>query len=110
MTPGFEPPRALGRRVCLLGGGGDAPGVNAIVRGFVHAAHRYGFEVYRSRYGFEGLLDPELDLTPPMRSDVRGILPMGGCILGCSTRVNPFFMPAPGRFGTLDLASPSSIA
>lgn len=79
------------RRVCLLSGGGDAPGVNAIVRGFVHAARRRSIDVVASRYGFEGLLD-ERGLFPLSTADVRGILPKGGSMLGCSTRLNPFFV------------------
>ena len=80
-------PRA---RVCLLVGGGDAPGVNAIVRAFVHAAQRSRIEVIGSYYGFEGLLENGR-LEPLAIEHVRGILPKGGCMLGCSTRINPFF-------------------
>lgn len=79
------------RRVCILSGGGDAPGVNAILRGFVHAAHRRSIDVVGCRYGLEGLLDPTA-IVPLKIADVRGILPKGGCVLGCSTRVNPFFV------------------
>ena len=79
------------RRVCLLSGGGDAPGVNAIVRAFVHATRQFSMEVIGSRYGFEGLIASG-GLTPLSVKDIRGILPRGGCILGCSTRTNPFFM------------------
>jgi 6-phosphofructokinase len=84
-------PTTAPQRVCLLVGGGDAPGVNAVVRGFVHAANRFSIEVLGSRYGFEGLLAPD-GLVPLGISDIRGILPRGGCTLGCSTRVNPFFV------------------
>jgi 6-phosphofructokinase len=83
------------RRVCILSGGGDAPGVNAIVRGFVHATRQFSLEVIGSRYGFEGLLT-DGGLTPLSVKDVHGILPRGGCILGCSTRTNPFFMASGG--------------
>jgi 6-phosphofructokinase 1 len=61
------------------------------VRGFVHAARRLSIDVVGSRYGFEGLLDPQ-GLTPLSIEHVRGILPKGGCVLGCSTRLNPFFV------------------
>lgn len=81
------------RRVCILSGGGDAPGVNAILRGFVHAARRLDVGVVGSRYGFEGLLAPD-GLVPLGIENVRGILPVGGCVLGCSTRINPFFVAA----------------
>jgi 6-phosphofructokinase 1 len=79
-------------RVCLLTGGGDAPGLNAAVRAFVHAATRRSILVYASRYGFEGLLGRE-HVAPIHLDDVRGILPRGGSILGCSTRSNPFAVP-----------------
>jgi len=81
------------RRVCILSGGGDAPGVNAVLRGFVHAAQRHSIDVLGCRYGFEGLLDPTA-IGPLKIADVRGILHRGGCVLGCSTRVNPFFVAA----------------
>jgi phosphofructokinase-like protein len=81
----------LPRRVCILSGGGDAPGVNAILRAFVHASHQHSIDVLGCRYGFEGLLDPAA-IVPLRIADVRGILPRGGCVLGCSTRVNPFFV------------------
>ncbi len=81
------------RRVCILSGGGDAPGVNAIVRGFTHAARHFSMDVLGSHYGFEGLLEPD-GLRPVRVEDVRGILPRGGCVLGCSTRTNPFFAAA----------------
>jgi 6-phosphofructokinase 1 len=80
-------------RVCILSGGGDAPGVNAVVRGFVHAARQLAIDVMGCRYGFEGLLEPD-GIAPLTTADVRGILPKGGCVLGCSTRINPFFAPA----------------
>jgi 6-phosphofructokinase 1 len=88
-------PGSFAPRVCLVSGGGDAPGVNAIVRAFVHASRHFGIEVIGSRYGFEGFLDPK-GLVPISVADVRGILPKGGCILGCSTRINPFYMPSKG--------------
>lgn len=82
-----SPKRPL--RVCLLTGGGDAPGLNAAVRAFVHVAERRDFLVHASHFGFEGLLGTE-EVACLRIEDVRGILPRGGSILGCSTRSNPF--------------------
>ncbi len=83
--------RTKPKKVCIVTGGGDAPGVNAAIRAFVHAAHRLSFEVVGARYGFEGLV--KLDgLAPLGLEDVRGVLPKGGSFLGCSTQVNPFFV------------------
>ena len=50
-------------RVCLLTGGGDAPGLNAAVRAFVHAATKRSLRVCASRFGFEGLLGREPVVT-----------------------------------------------
>ncbi len=87
-------------RVCLLTGGGDAPGLNALVRAFVHVATRRDVLVYGSRFGFEGLLGRE-QVVPLRIDDVRGILPRGGSILGCSTASNPFALAGP-REATID--------
>jgi len=76
-------------RVCLLTGGGDAPGLNAMVRAFVHVAAHRDVLVYGSRFGFEGLLGRE-QVVPLRIDDVRGILARGGSILGCSTASNPY--------------------
>ena len=92
---GFAAMAVETRRVCILSGGGDAPGVNAILRGFVHAARHRGIEVLGSPYGFEGLLDPH-GIAPLTIEDIRGVLPKGGCVLGCSTRINPFFVARGG--------------
>jgi phosphofructokinase-like protein len=83
------PASDLPPHVCLLTGGGDAPGLNAVVRAFFHAATRRSMRVSVSRFGFEGLLG-RADVLPLRIEDVRGILPRGGSILGCSTKSNPF--------------------
>jgi 6-phosphofructokinase len=87
------------RRVCILSAGGDAPGVNAIIRSFVHASHRLSVDVLACRYGFEGLLAMD-GLAHLSIEDVHGILSKGGSVLGCSTKVNPFFVPR--QDGTLE--------
>ncbi len=78
------------KRIGILTGGGDAPGLNAVIRAVVKSAHNAGgFEVVGIRNGFDGCLEPEgiVDLT---RAEVRGILPKGGTILGAANRGNPF--------------------
>ncbi len=79
-------------RVAILTGGGDAPGLNAVLRAFVRVSHHHGIEVYGSEDGFEGLVQRNrmVKLTP---GSVRGILARGGSILGCSNRANPFAYP-----------------
>lgn len=74
----------------LLNGGGDCPGLNAVTRAVVRAAHfRYGAKVIGIFDGFDGLIWPEKskELTP---LHVRGILPQGGTVLGTTNRGNPF--------------------
>ncbi len=75
-------------RVGVLTGGGDCPGLNAVIRAVVRkGAGMHGHEFTGFRDGWRGPLD---SLTMPLGiSDVRGILPRGGTILG-SSRTNPF--------------------
>jgi len=80
-------------RVCILTGGGDAPGLNAVIRGFVKRAAQLGIEVFGSEDGFEGLLSEGAPLIPMDDKSVKGILHKGGSILGCSNKSNPFAMP-----------------
>jgi len=74
-------------RIGILTGGGDAQGLNAVIRAVVKRASDYGFEVYGIRYGWRGLLEGEMS---PLRYDeVSGILSEGGTVLKTS-RTNPF--------------------
>lgn len=79
---------APGMRVGVLTGGGDCPGLNAVIRAVVRVGRaRYGHEHVGLRNGWRGLLDAS---TMPLDLDaVSGILPRGGTILGTS-RTNPF--------------------
>jgi 6-phosphofructokinase 1 len=75
-------------RIGVLTGGGDCPGLNAVIRAIVRkGVERYGYEFAGFRDGWRGPL--ENDVTPLGVADVRGILPRGGTILG-SSRTNPF--------------------
>jgi 6-phosphofructokinase 1 len=78
------------KRIGILTGGGDAPGLNAVIRAAVKTAiSEYGCEVFGIRNGFDGLIDE--DGVIPLDNDaVRGILPRGGTILGTANRGNPF--------------------
>jgi 6-phosphofructokinase 1 len=78
------------RRVLILTGGGDAPGLNAVLRAFVKTAIDLGLEVLGSEDGFEGLIYEPSRIVSLTRQSVQGILPRGGSILGCSNRANPF--------------------
>ncbi len=81
------------KRIGVLTGGGDCPGLNAVIRAVVKSAlNLYGMEVIGIEDGYEGLVYP--GKTRALGFDqVRGILPKGGTILGSSNRANPFAMP-----------------
>ena len=78
------------QRILVLTGGGDAPGMNAVLRAFVKAALNLGLEVWGSEDAFEGLIDEPTRVVRLKLADIIGILPRGGSILGCSNRSNPF--------------------
>ncbi len=78
------------KRIGILTGGGDAPGLNAAIRAVVKTSLGvYGNEVYGVRLGYGGLL-AEGGVFPLDYDSVRGILPQGGTILGAASRGNPF--------------------
>ena len=78
------------KRIGILTGGGDAPGLNAVIRAAVKTAIlQYGCEVFGIRNGYDGFLD-EGGVIPLGLKDVRGILPRGGTILGAANRGNPY--------------------
>ena len=83
-------------RIGVLTGGGDAPGLNAVIRAVVKGAVNSGIEVIGLEDSFDGLLDPSRTrvLTP---RDVTGILRLGGTILGTTNRGNPFEYPVKGN-------------
>jgi len=76
-------------RIAITTGGGDAPGLNAVIRAVVLSAHTRGWQCYGIRRGYGGLLNDDgiLSLTP---QSVRGITHVGGTILGTTNRGNPF--------------------
>lgn len=77
-------------RIGILTGGGDAPGLNAVIRAVVKTAlYEYGCEVIGIRDGFDGFLD-DRGVIPLGLNEVRGILPRGGTILGTANRGNPY--------------------
>lgn len=80
------------KRIAILTGGGDAPGLNGVIRAIVKTAvQRYNMEVFGYLDGFNGLIHNKvrkLDLAA-----VSGILHRGGTILGTSNRDNPFRFP-----------------
>ncbi len=79
------------RRVGILTGGGDCPGLNAVIRGVAKPAHDHGLTVLGILDGFEGLVQGRaIELY---NKDVSGILASGGTILGSSNKGDPFHWP-----------------
>ena len=78
------------KRLGILTGGGDAPGLNAVIRAAVKTAiYEYGCEVIGIRDGYDGFID-DGGIIPLGIEDVRGILVRGGTILGAANRGNPY--------------------
>src|SRR6266542_3148399 len=77
-------------RIGVLTGGGDAPGLNAAIRGVARRALQLGHRVSGVKNGWAGALDGDIDELAP--EAVRGILHLGGTILGTS-RTNPLKEP-----------------
>ena len=89
------------KRIGVLTGGGDAPGLNAVIRAVVKSACNAGIEVVGLEDSFDGLLDPTRShvLTP---NEVTGILRLGGTILGTTNHGNPFEYPVETAEGKVD--------
>lgn len=81
--------RKTPQRIGVLTSGGDAPGLNAVIRAVVKSASRLGWEVLGIQDGFEGLLG-EKSYRVLTNTDVQGLLPRGGTILRTTNK---------GRFG-----------
>ena len=82
------------KKIAINTGGGDAPGLNAVIHGAVYAARKLGWEIVGIREGYDGLLEPKRfpdgGLMELYRSTVREIPHLGGTILGTTNRGNPF--------------------
>ncbi|MGK2963970.1 MAG: 6-phosphofructokinase [Gemmatimonadaceae bacterium] len=87
-------------RIGLLTGGGDAPGLNAVIRTAVLSATNRGWDVVGIRHGFAGLLG-ECDMASLSRASVRGIAHLGGTILRTTNRGNPLCFPVRQADGSI---------
>jgi 6-phosphofructokinase 1 len=85
-------------RIGINTGGGDAPGLNAVIHAVVLSAHHRGWEVVGIQTGYGGLIDPRktVRLTP---GHVESIVDRGGTILGTTNRADPFRFPVKSRSG-----------
>src|SRR6266581_2750756 len=82
----------MANRIGILTGGGDCPGLNAVIRAVTkHAILHHGWEVLGIEDGYAGLVEKRARLLG--LADVRGLLTRGGTILGSSNRANPFHYP-----------------
>ena len=90
------------KKIVISTGGGDAPGLNAVIYAVVMAAHARGWEVYGSRGGYKGLVDLEelVQLTPKAVEDITAL---GGTILGSTNKGNPFSMPIKNLAGEIQI-------
>ena len=93
------------KRIAINTGGGDAPGLNAVIRAAVIAALNRGWECVGIRDGYNGLMLPKQypdgGLIPLTRERVRGITHLGGTILGTTNKGNPMKYPTKGKDGKM---------
>jgi 6-phosphofructokinase 1 len=91
-------------RIAISTGGGDAPGLNAVIRAATLAARNRGWDVLGIRDGFNGLLNPDQyprgGVVRLTRESVRGITHEGGTIIGTTNRGNPCAYPVQQADGT----------
>ncbi|MCY4755900.1 6-phosphofructokinase [Pelomonas aquatica] len=95
------------RRIAISTGGGDAPGLNAVICAVTRAALLRGWDCVGIRDGYDGLLRPErypqggcIALT---RERVEGIASLGGTLLGSTNQGDPFAFPMPQADGSVQL-------
>jgi phosphofructokinase-like protein len=81
-----------GMKIAINTGGGDAPGLNAVIEAVVLAASSRGWDTYGIKNGYAGLLNTD-EIIPLTPDKVHHISNMGGTILGTTNRGNPFQMP-----------------
>lgn len=99
------------KRIAINTGGGDAPGLNAVIRAVVIAALNRGWECCGIRDGYNGLFLPERypdgGLIRLTRERVRGITHLGGTIIGTTNKGNPLEYPIVGKNGKVRIVDRS---
>jgi len=88
-------------RIAVNTGGGDAPGLNAVIYAVTMAAHGRGWEVHGIEQGYAGLYDTS-KIVPLTPEKVAGIMSRGGTILGTTNKGDPFKRPFPRADGTIE--------
>ena len=94
------------KKIVISTGGGDAPGLNAVIYAIVHACYKRGWEVYGSRSGYKGLLDTDW-LVRLGVEDVEDIYSTGGTIIGSTNKGDPFAMPVVNLAGEVTVVDVS---
>jgi 6-phosphofructokinase 1 len=93
------------RRIGISTGGGDAPGLNAVIRAVALAAHNHGWDTVGIRDGYNGIFLPDQytdgGLIPLTPERVRGITHLGGTIIGTTNAGNPLQYPVRQRDGSV---------
>jgi 6-phosphofructokinase 1 len=90
------------KKIVISTGGGDAPGLNAVIYAVVHSCYRRGWEVYGSRSGYKGLLNLD-EMRRLTLDDVEEIYATGGTILGSTNKGNPFSTPVENLAGEIQI-------
>lgn len=94
------------RKIAISTGGGDAPGLNAVIKAVTVSALNRGWEVVGIRDGYNGIMFPDQypdgGFLPLTRDNVRGITHRGGTILGTTNRNNPLRFPVSKPDGTIE--------
>lgn len=96
------------KKILILTGGGDAPGLNAVIRAAVrHAIITYGWECVGSIEAFNGVLDDPMRLMPLDKKAVSGLLVRGGTIIGTTNKGGPFEFPIKDKDGNITVVDRS---
>ena len=96
------------QKILIMTGGGDAPGLNAVIRAAVkRAIQGYDWQVVGSIEAFNGVLDDPMRLVPLDLASVRGLLMRGGTILGTSNTGGPFEFPLRQPDGSYEIVDRS---
>ena len=103
-----EGERARVKRLAINTGGGDAPGLNAVIRAIVLSSLNRGWEVYGIRRGYKGLFT-DGGVVRLDQDDVRGIIHLGGTILGTTSRGNPLENTVTHPDGSVTVADRSDV-
>ena len=88
----------MGRRIGILTGGGDAPGLNAVIRAVVKSGtNQFDWHIFGIEESFNGLMYDHKEVWPITPKDCRGLLTRGGTVLGTTNRGDPFNVMDDGR-------------